>query len=844
MPMLRPDRFDQRLRSRRPIAGVLDHRLGGLAGIREERDVARHRLTFLSSTSAETPHDTPGRPPHSPGPTYPDRVTEVAVDPVLTAPPPTFIEEEAAALARELFGVEGAAVSVASERDQTWLIEGDRPAVLKISNSAEDPGQLDLEALAAQRVAHVDPELPVALPWLVPGTPRDPTDPQAFRAPIPRGPDTHYARMYDRLPGHARVTGASLSDGAVRDWGTMAARVGRALRGFWHPSAARVMLWDVQHALRLRPLLRAVRDPEVRELVAGVLDRYENVVAPVWPSLRAQVLHTDLCASNVLVDDGGQVTGIIDFGDASWTALVVDLASVLETVVDGRAGDDFFRACRLLIDGYEKVTPLEAGERAILGELLAARMSVAVVVPASRAALYNDPDPVWDNLQERGVAVLRHLASVGWDEVARQLGGREPGRGWSVPALLERRKQAIGPAMTAPFYSEPLHLVRGEGVWLFDADGRRYLDAYNNVPTVGHGHPRVVEAVVRQARRLNTNMRYLHETALEVAERLVASTGGALDVVMFVNSGSEANDIAWRIAKAATGGSGGIATDWAYHGITEAINALTPEDWGTRPAPEHVRTWRPPDTLRGFDGSLESFDQAVASLVAAGHRPAAAILDGVLTSDGIIDLAPAVAADLVARTHEAGALWIADEVQGGYGRTGAAMWSYQRLGIVPDIVTLGKPMGNGHPVAAVITRRDLAARFSDADWFSTFGGNPVAMAAALAVLGVIEDERTTDNVARVGEHLGGRLRELATRHPLIGEVRQVGLAIGVEIVQPRTTEPDPATTKDIVNAMRERGVLIGTTGGHSNTLKVRPPLVFSLQHADDLVEALSSILSR
>ena len=480
-------------------------------------------------------------------------MTEVAVDRVLTARPPTFTADEAAALARELFGVEGAAVAVASERDQAWLIEGDRPTVLKISNSAEDAGQLDLEALAAQRIAQVDPALPVALPWLVPGTQHDASAAAAYRAPIGRGANTHYARMYDRLPGHARVMGANLSDEAVRDWGTMAARIGRALRGFWHPSAARVMLWDVQHALRLRPMLGAVGDPAVRELVAAVLDRYESAVAPVWASLRAQVLHTDLCASNVLVNDAGQVTGIIDFGDASWTALVADLASVLETVVDGREGDDFFRACRLLIDGYERVTPLEAGERAILGELLAARMSVAIVVPASRAALYDDPDPVWDNLQERGVAVLRQLASVGWDEIARQLGGREPGRGWTVPALAERRQRVIGPAMTQAFYDEPLHLVRGEGVWLIDADGRRYLDAYNNVATVGHGHPRVVEAIVRQARRLNTNMRYLHETAFEVAERLSASTGGALDVVMFVNSGSEANDVAWRIAKAVTG---------------------------------------------------------------------------------------------------------------------------------------------------------------------------------------------------------------------------------------------------------------------------------------------------
>jgi len=397
--------------------------------------------------------------------------------------------------------------------------------------------------------------------------------------------------------------------------------------------------------------------------------------------------------------------------------------------------------------------------------------------------------------------------------------------------------------MTPPTYREPLHLVRGDGVWLIDAEGRRYLDAYNNVPVVGHEHPRVVEAMVRQTRRLNTNMRYLHETAIELAERLIATTHGALDTVMFVNSGSEANDIAWRIARAATGGSGGIATDWAYHGITEAINALTPEEWGDRHAPAHVRTWRPPDGLRGFHASLDDFDRAVRELTETGRQPAAAIMDGVLTSDGIIDLDRSLAAELVRRTHDSGALWVADEVQSGHGRTGAAMWGYQRLGISPDIVTVGKPMGNGMPVAAVITRRELAERFSpDGEFFSTFGGNPVAAAAALAVLEVMDDERIIRNAAELGEYLAGLLRELAPRYPLIGEVRAIGLAIGVEIIRPGSTEPDRAAAKELVEGMRRAGVLIGSTGRHGNTLKIRPPLVFQREHADQLMTALQVVL--
>ena len=762
-------------------------------------------------------------------------MTEIGIDPVLTAAPPTFTPAQAAELARTLFGVEGVARAVESERDQTFLIDGDRPAVLKISNAAETPDRLDMEALAAQRIAEVDPGVPVALPWLVPGTPD-------YRAPVGHGADTHYARMYDRLPGRSSVHGASLSDMAIRDWGTMAARVGRALRGLFHPSASRVMLWDVQHALRLRPMLSAVPDSEVRQLVRAALARYEEAVTPVWPSLRAQIVHTDLCASNVLVDEAGRISGVIDFGDASWSALVVDLAAVLETVTEGREPDpdEFFRAARIALDGYERATPLEPAERAIVGELIAARMCSAIVIPASRAALYDEPDALMADLRGQAVAVLRMFDGLGWDEVGRRLGSREPGSGRSIAGLIERRNRVLGPAMTGLTYRQPLHLVRGDGVWLIDADGRRYLDAYNNVPVVGHEHPRVVEAIVRQARRLNTNMRYLHETAVEVAERLVASTGGALDVVMFVNSGSEANDIAWRIARAATGRSGGITTDFAYHGITEAISALTPEDWRPGQEPEHVRTWQPPDALRGFDGSLAHFERAVQSLREADHPPAAAIMDGVLTSDGIIDLDAGLARELVRQAHGAGALWIADEVQSGHGRAGAAMWGYQRLGMRPDIVTVGKPMGAGHPVAAVITSGELARRLSpEGEFFSTFGGNPVAMAAALAVLEVMDDERVIENAGGGGRVPG----QAVARAGRFGAADRGGTSdragrSASRSCKPGTLEPDRAAATGIVEAMRARGVLIGTTGRHGNVLKIRPPLVFKREHADRLVEAL------
>lgn len=410
--------------------------------------------------------------------------------------------------------------------------------------------------------------------------------------------------------------------------------------------------------------------------------------------------------------------------------------------------------------------------------------------------------------------------------------------------LNSRRKAVLGSALAPLSYERPLHIVRGDGPWLFDADGARYLDAYNNVPVVGHCHPRVTEAIVRQARTLNTNMRYLHETVVELAERLIATVPGGLDTVMFVNSGSEANDLAWRLATTATGHEGGICTDFAYHGVSEAIAALSPENWPGGQKPDHVETFAPPDAYRGRNMDTAGFAAALERLAAGGRGLAAVYLDGILTSDGILDLDPEYVEELLQLTHGAGGLWVADEVQGGYGRTGEALWSFERFGIVPDFVTLGKPMGNGHPVAAVITRSDIVDRFAEkTDYFSTFGGNPVAAAAALAVLDVVEDERIVENAAVVGKALRDGLRALVDRHPAIGDVRGIGLANAVEFVADRTIrEPDAAIAGRVMNGLRDRGVLVGTTGPGGNVLKIRPPLVFGSDEAGLLVNTLDAVL--
>ena len=743
------------------------------------------------------------------------------MDRVLAVARPAFDAETVVDIARRTFDVDAAtARDLGSERDQTFLLldRADTPlAVLKLSNAAEDPATLDMEALAVLHAQRVDRSLPLAIPWLVSGARRDSPDPADRRVAVDAADGRHHVRGYPILPGRGRIDAITLSDTALAGWGAMAARLGRALRGFFHPAAQRTMLWDVQHAGRTRELLGAIRDTRHRALVEAVLDRFDTAVAPVWPSLRAQVIHTDLTTDNALADADGNVTGIVDFGDMSHSALIVDLASLLDSLLNGRSDVELFRCARLVISGYEAITPLEPLELQLLPELVAARAAVTIAISSWRSEQGLEDATFAERYNTPVARTIETLLDVGWDEAARRFGAtvERPSSG-----LAARREAVIGPAMEPLTYGDPIHAVEAGGAWMTGADGRRYLDAYNNVPCVGHGHPRVTEAIARQSRRLNTNMRYLYESAIELAERLIATMPpvAGLDTVMFVNSGSEANDVAWRLATTFTGNRGALCTAFAYHGVTEATAALSPESWQAVRPPDHVETWEPPDRLRDLHLDGRPFADAVARLSTRGHAPAATILDGVLTSDGYLEPGRIFAAEWLAATHAAGALWIADEVQGGHGRTGHHMWSFQHLGLVPDVVTIGKPMGNGHPVGAVVTRREIAARFGDETvFFSTFGGNPVSAVAALAVLDVLEDERVLERVVRVGDALVSAIREVALPYPAVVDVRGVGLAIGVEVI-------DRATAAAIKEGLRERGVLIGTSGREGNVLKVRPPL--------------------
>lgn len=730
---------------------------------------------------------------------------------VLDSSPPRFTAGEAAEIAAELFGVHGSASDLGSERDQAFLLEdGGAGRVLKVSNSGEDTATLDFEEAVIAHVTAVDPDLPIA------------------RQLAPRATfDGHHVRLFERRRGYKG--GPELDAAAVYGIAAAHARLCLALRAFFHPAAGRELLWDIHATPRLRPLLAEIEIPERRALVARAVDRFEERVLPEWPRLRAQVVHGDFNLDNLMLDEHGGLAGILDFGDCCHTALAADVAVALASYLRGRPAEDVFRVARIALDGFASKLPLEPLELELMGDLVAARLAAIVCISTWRTRRFPENAEYIEAWDDDSWQLLELFDDLAPSEIARELGGEGPTTA-PTESLARRRNDAFGGLLTPLTYRRPVHAARAEGVWIHEPDGRRLLDAYNNVPVVGHCHPRVTEAIVRQTRLGATNARYLAEPLVELAERLLATfpPAAGLDTVLLVNSGSEANDLAWRLAAGVTGHGGALVTEHAYHGVTAASTALSPEDWprGSRPA----QVGRIPAPGSGAElGS--GLDAALAEL---GDGLAATFLDGSLMSDGIYTPETFELRLLVERTHAAGGLYVADEVQAGHGRLGAALWSFTPHGIAPDVVTLGKPMGNGYPVAAVVTRRELAERFPYAGrTFSTFGGNPVAASAALAVLDVLEDERLPERAAGVGERLRTAIAGLGKRD--IVALRGTGLLAGVQL-----SSGDLAA--HVADELREQGILVGLTGKHEDVLKIRPPLVFADEHAELLVWALAKIL--
>lgn len=588
-----------------------------------------------------------------------------------------------------------------------------------------------------------------------------------------------------------------------------------------------------------------------------ILQQFADETLPQLAGLRAQLIHGDVHEHNLIMDERGGIAGIIDFGDMIHAPLVLDVADAAADFMLGAAQIE--TTLTAIVSSYHAVTPLEPAEIDLLFDLIAVRLLATPLITIWRQTETPDEPNYLASYGEdalRVVAELQRLGRKAITDIARRACGFPVATEIVSPIeeMIDRRKATMGSKLYV-FYDPPLHMVRGEGVWLTDAEGRRYLDCYNNVPHVGHCHPRVVEALTRQIRTLNTNTRYLGQQVLEYSERLGATLPGKLKVCAFVNSGSEANDIAWRMAKAYTGNAGGLTMEYAYHGITDAVDAFSPSGSLTGAIAPHMRTLTAPDGYRGIHryGTADlgpryaaQADEAIASLAAAGMKPAAFMIDSAFMTNGVLEPQKDYLKEVFAKVRAAGGLCIGDEVQSGFGRMGSFMWGHTHHGVVPDIVTIGKPAGNGHPLGVVITTPEIMECFlKQTAFFSTFGGNNVSCAAGLAVLDVIRDEGLIGNASAAGNYLKQGFRGLMVKHDLIGDVRGTGLALGIELVTDRKTQaPAKDETKRILNLMRDEGILIGSEGILGNILKIRPPIVFQREHADLAVAALDRALAK
>ena len=802
---------------------------------------------------------------------------------------PRLTAAAASEIARELYGLDASASPLPSERDQNFLLEASGPSpsltlrtgklgpyeslryVLKIANAGDDHALLEAQAAAAAHLAaHA-----VASFHVVPTTGGEP-----IAMLPPRWGGRHLVRLATWLPGVTMASVPHHSQALLEDLGRYIGDLDRALASFDHQALHRDFYWDLANGLPIvRQHLELVQDAALKAVIATTVARIEKDDAPRFARLRRSVIHNDANDHNVVVSAEGdldaryqRVAGLIDFGDMVHSLTVADLAIAIAYAVLDKT--DPMRAAEAIVGGYHQVYPLLDEEIAALFGLVLLRLSVSVCVAADQQR--QRPDDKYLTVSQDAIrrtlpalaaipppfaeAVFRRACGLPADSniIAAVPESASPpagpaGRGRSHALAMRRR--LIGSNVRLG-YREPLKIVRGWMQYLYDDEGRRYLDAYNNVPHVGHCHPRVVQAAAEQMRVLNTNTRYLHDNLVRYAERLTATLPDPLRVCYFVNSGSEANELALRLARVHTRQRDLIVLDAAYHGNTTTLVSISPYKFngpGGEGPPPWVHIVPIPDVFRGaYKKDDERAGEKYADLVGAaideirarGHGLCGYIAESAPSVGGQIIFPPGYLDALYRAVRAAGGVCIADEVQTAFGRLGSSFYAFEAQHVVPDIVVLGKPIGNGHPIGAVVTTPAIAASFDNGmEFFSTFGGNTVSCAAGLAVLDVMEDERLQEHALRVGEALAGRLRGLIDRHAIVGDVRGSGLFLGVELVRSRQTlEPAAAEASFVVNRLREEGILIGTDGPHANVLKIRPPMPFNETDAEVLADTLDRVL--
>ena len=765
---------------------------------------------------------------------------------------PTFSAESVHRLLEAHYSLSGQAKPLPGEFDQNFLLTtdvGDR-FIVKLLRGTEHRRRLEIQVAAMTHLVQAGFSVPAIVD-------------NARSEPITHVQDENgeecLLRVLTFLPGHFFVDTPLATRGSalLTQLGEFLGRLDRELGSCSHlQSVNEPHKWDLAYGYTRCQFELHCLDREQSDLLWGFLEHYRVYVLPLLPALPRSLIHNDANDYNVLVDSASaptQITGLIDFGDMVYSHTINELAIAAAYAIMGYA--DPIAALVDVVAGYHSARPLADAELEALFGLVTLRLCTSVC----NAAAELQARPGNEYLQVSAVPayeLLQNLSSVSPFAVESRLRtacGMNPDRGRDKQGIIDVRKRHLGKTLSFCF-DEPLKIVGGRGACLYDEQGNDYLDMVNNVCHVGHCHPRVVAAAQAQLGRLNTNTRFLHDNLVNYAERLLATMPEELSVCIFVNSGSEANELAFRLARNYTQSRQLIVVDGAYHGNTGACIDASPYKFdgpGGEGAPAHVHKVALPDPYRGefkgigrdaADGYARDVDRVLAALCDNDHEPGAFVCESLQGVAGQIIMPDGYLQAVYPRVRDAGGVCIADEVQVGFGRVGTHMWAFETQGVVPDIVTLGKPIGNGHPLAAVITTQAVADAFvTGMEYFNTFGGNPVSCAIGMAVLDVIQEEELQQNALETGRYLMDELRDLQQRTRLIGDVRGLGLFIGVELVEDRETlVPATGKTDQIVEYVKKQRVILSTEGPFHNVLKIKPPIVFNRGDADRFLAALQS----
>ena len=633
--------------------------------------------------------------------------------------------------------------------------------------------------------------------------------------------------------------------------GTFLAKLNIKLKDFTNYTIkSRQWEWDIQYLDLNRKYINDIPKAKDRNIVTYFFNQYEEVVRPLIPSLRKQVIHNDANEWNVLVADG-EISGIIDFGDIAHSFLINELAIAITYACYDK--ENPLEWSVILIKAYHQLNPLEEKELKVLYYLIAARLCISVCNSAHSRK--TDPNNIYASVSEKSAwkMIYRWLAvsPVKAENEFRKAVGFPILKPNPTKEVIERRHRHISPILSLS-YEQPIHMVRSAFQYMYDAEGNTFLDAYNNIPHVGHSHPKVVEAGKRQMARLNTNTRYLFHELAEYADKLLSYFPNQLNKVFFVNSGSAASDLAIRMANTHTKSTTMMVMELGYHGNTQVSIDISdykfnnPKGNGQK---KHIIKTTIPDTYKGTyqkdnpnAGKLYGLD-AVEQIKDSNVPISAFISEPIVGCAGQVPLPKGYLNEVYPAIRAQGGICISDEVQTGFGRLGQHFWGFEASDVIPDMVILGKPIANGHPMGAVVCTDEIASSFENGvEFFSSFGGNPVSCAIANAVLDVIAEEKLQENAKIVGEHYVTLLRKLMLKYSCIGDIRGSGLFIGCEIVIDNTKKPNTKLARHIKNELRRKHILISTDGLFDNIIKSKPALCFSKENAEVVVEAIDEVL--